>query len=165
MRSRLLFFLTASVYLCSGESMMPSPQALIPRDAITDCQNLTHGLNASCWDSVPPNTGMSIWLNTWNHRTRTCGRRELWANCFMRLAGLPDTHSEPIRCDLIGYDVCPFPTLELFQNLTAPVGYGVASIWGRHSSRGAVIYIRGRADSVRRTAKMDDISLRSAQRR
>ena len=164
MLSRLFLFLTTSVYLCNGESM-PSPQALVPRDAITDCLNLTQGLNYSCRDSVPPNIGMNTWLNTWNHRTYTCGPRELWANCFMRLAGLPDTHFEPIRCHLIGYDVCPIPSQELFENLTAPVGYGVASIWGRHRSRRACGVQSRRADSVRRTAKMDDISLRIAQRR
>ena len=136
MLSRLLFFLTASVYLCNGESMMPSPQTLVPRDAITDCQNLTEGLNASCWDSVPPNVGMETWLNRWNKTTDTCQPGELWANCFMRLAGLGVNVSKPIRCDLIGYNVCPMPTLEVFENVTAPVGYGVASIWGTHGNRG-----------------------------
>ena len=137
MLSRLLLFLSASVYLCNGESMMPPPpQALVPRDATTDCQNLTEGLNASCWDLVPPKIGMPAFLNTWNKKTNTCQEGEMWANCFMRLAGLPSSVSRPIRCDLIGPYVCPTPTLELFEKITAPIGYGVASIWGRQRNQG-----------------------------
>ena len=136
MRSYLLFFFTAFGYLCNGESMMPFPQALVPRDAITDCYNLTQGLNASCWDLVPRNIGMEAWLTRWNKTTDTCQQGEMWANCFMRLAGLPSSASKPIRCDVIGYDVCPTPTLELFDSLTAPKAYGVASIWGRQRDRG-----------------------------
>ena len=136
MLSHLLIFLTASVYLCNGESMNTPPQTLVPRDAITDCQNLTEGLNGSCWDSVPPNVGMKTWLNTWNKTTTTCHPSEMWANCFMRLAGLPSSTSKPIRCDLIGFDVCPTLSEAFFENVTAPVGYGAASIWGGHRNRG-----------------------------
>ena len=131
MRYQLLFFLPAFGYLCNGESMTPFPQPLVPRDATTDCQNLKQGLNASCWNLVPQNIGMEDWLSHWNKTTDTCRPGELWANCFMRLTGLPSSASKPIRCDVIGYDVCPTPTLDLFQGLTAPKGYGLASIWGR----------------------------------
>ena len=134
MLCHLLFFLTASVYLCDAVSMTPPHQALVPRQ-LPDCQNLTQGLDADCWDVVPPGVGMESWLNTWNKTTRTCEPGEMWANCFMRLAGLGSNFSKPIRCDLIGPDVCPMPTVEDFENVNASVGYGVASIWGRPSNR------------------------------
>ena len=165
MLSHLLFFLTASVYLCNGELMVPPPQALAPRDATTDCQNLTEGLDASCWKLVPPNVGMQEWLNTWNKTTTTCEPGERWANCFMRLAGLPSNASKPIRCDLIGSDVCPTPTVELLENVTAPVGYGVASIWGGQRNPRPATRTFGKADRVRRTATIHDISLPSARNR
>ena len=133
MISYLLIFLTASVYVCNGESIIPPPQTLLPRDLFTDCQNLTGGLDASCWNTLPLNVGMQSWLNTWNTTTSTCEPGELWANCFMRLGGLGVNFSKPIRCDLIGDNVCPEPTLQVFENVTAPVGYGVASIWGMNS--------------------------------
>lgn len=62
----------------------------------------------------------------------------------MRLAGLPSNASKPIRCDLIGSDVCPTPSVELLENVTAPVGYGVASIWGGHRNRGPQCELSGK---------------------
>ncbi len=77
---------------------------------------------------------MSSWLNTWNKTTTTCKPGELWANCFMREANVTNNVTNPIRCDLIGADVCPAPSLDVFANVTAEVGYGVAAIWGKLGS-------------------------------
>ncbi len=78
---------------------------------------------------------MSSWLNTWNKTTTTCKPGELWANCFMREANVTNNATNPIRCDLIGPDVCPEPSLDVFANVTAEVGYGVAAIWGKLGSQ------------------------------
>ena len=137
MLSQFLLFLAASVCICNAKrSFSPFP-TLIPRqdptdvaDA-TDCQNLTTGLDATCWDQLPQGVGMESWLNTWNRNTKTCNPGEFWANCFMREANVPSNATNPIRCDLIGADVCPEPSEEVLTNASAEVGYGVAAIWGK----------------------------------
>ncbi|CAD6593028.1 MAG: hypothetical protein ASARMPREDX12_006664 [Alectoria sarmentosa] len=104
-------------------------ETLVPRDAVTDCQNVTLGFNASCWDLIPRSVGMESWLSTWNRTTTTCKPSELWANCFMREAGVTTNTTAGIRCDLIGTDVCPEPSTEVLESASAEASYGVASIW------------------------------------
>lgn len=135
MLSQILTFLTLSLYLCSATPLTSPHQTLVPRDAVTDCQNVTLGLNASCWDLIPQSVGMESWLNTWNKTTTTCQPGELWANCFMREAGVMSNTSTPIRCDLIGPNVCPEPSMDVFEHASAETSYAVASIWGKHRSQ------------------------------
>lgn len=124
-----VFYLTASLYLCSATPLTSPPQTLVPRDAVTDCQNVTLGLNATCWDLIPRGTGMESWLNTWNSTTTTCEPGERWANCFMRQAGVTTNTTTSIRCDLIGPNTCPEPSIDVFESASAEASYGVASIW------------------------------------
>ena len=126
-----LFFLIASLCLCNALPPTPFSQPLVPRDAVTDCQNVTYGLNESCWNLIPRNVNMTSWLNTWNKTTTTCKPGEVWANCFMREAGVTNTTSKGIRCDLIGDGVCPEPNLDFTQYPSVEISYGVASIWGK----------------------------------
>ena len=135
MLSQHLLFLTA--LLCLGSATPPTvpPQNLVPRDAVTDCQNLALGFNASCWDLIPRSIGMEAWLNQWNGTTTVCKPGELWANCFMREAGVPSNVTNPIRCDLIGIDVCPEPSTDVLEHASAEVSYGVVGIWCKHESR------------------------------
>lgn len=132
---RIFVFLTASLYLCNATPLASPSQTIVPRDAVTDCQNVTLGLNASCWDLIPRAVGMGSWLNTWNTTTTICKEGELWANCFMREAGVTSNTTEGIRCDLIGSDVCPEPSMHVFESASAEASYGVASIWGKHGSQ------------------------------
>lgn len=132
MRFQPFLILTASLYLCNATPLTSPPQTLVPRDAVTDCQNVTLGFNASCWDLIPRSVGMESWLSTWNRTTTTCKPGELWANCFMREAGVTTNTTAGIRCDLIGTDVCPEPSTEVLESASAEASYGVASIWGEH---------------------------------
>ena len=137
MFSQILFsFLTASLYLCNATPLTSPSQTLFPRDAVTDCQNVTRGLNESCWDIVPRNVGMKSWMNTWNSTTTTCKPGEAWANCFMREANVTTNSTEGIRCDLIGPDTCPAPSTDVLEQASVEVAYGVVSIWGKQGSRG-----------------------------
>ena len=135
MLSQKVYFLTASLYLCNATPLISPPQTLIPRDAVTDCENVTLGFDASCWNIIPRSIGMKSWLNTWNSTTTSCKPGELWANCFMREAGVPSNATNPIRCDLIGTNVCPQPSTDLLEHASAEVSYGVASIWGKIGSQ------------------------------
>ena len=74
---------------------------------------------------------MESWLNTWNSTTTTCKPGEIWANCFMREAGVTSNTTAPIRCDLIGSDVCPEPSTEVLEQANVEASYGIASIWGK----------------------------------
>ena len=136
MLSQILFFLIASryLYLCSATRFVSPFQTLVPRDAVTDCQNVTLGLNASCWNLIPRSVGMESWLSSWNTTTSSCKPGELWANCFMREAGIPSNATAPIRCDLIGPDECPEPSIDVLESASAEASYGVASIWGKHDN-------------------------------
>lgn len=143
MLSQNLFLLTASLYLCNATPVISPPQILVPRDAVTDCQNVTLGFNSSCWDLIPRSVGMDSWLNTWNSTTTICKPGEVWANCFMRQAGVTSNTTTGIRCDLIGFDVCPEPSTEVLESVSAEASYGVASIWGKHKNRDIEIEKRG----------------------
>ena len=142
MISHLLFFLTASVYTCHAKPPVSTPPTIVPRQETPYCESLAHGVNGSCWDVLPPNAGMTSWLNDWNKTTTHCESGEMWANCFMRLAALHSNFTDPIRCDLIGTDVCPTPsTLDVTANANVNISeilewdYGVASIWGKHKRK------------------------------
>ncbi len=78
---------------------------------------------------------MEAWVNQWNRTTTTCKPGELWANCFMREAGVPSNVTNPIRCDLIGIDVCPEPNTYLLDHASAEASYGVIGIWCKHESQ------------------------------
>lgn len=132
MLSRNLFPLATLLCLCNAKAFFSPPRALVPRDDLPGCQSVTLGLDASCWNSVPPNLGMESWLSRWNTTTTTCNPDERWANCFMRLANVTTNTTQPIRCDLIGPDVCPQPDVGVFEAASAEVSYGIASIWGKH---------------------------------
>lgn len=132
MLSRALFFVSALLCLCKATPLFSPPQTLAPRDAVTDCQNVTLGLNASCWDIIPQSVGMESWLNTWNKTTTTCKPGEVWANCFMREAGVTSNTSTGIRCDLIGPDACPEPTDSAVEHTSAEAIYGTVAIWCKH---------------------------------
>lgn len=132
MLSQTLLVLFVPTYLCSSTLLTSAAQSLVSRDAVTDCQNVTLGFNASCWDLIPRAVGMESWLNTWNSTTKTCKPGEVWANCFMREAGVTSNTTAPIRCDLIGSDVCPEPSTEVLEQANVEASYGVASIWGKH---------------------------------
>lgn len=133
MFSSLALLLAASVCLCNANPLTSSSHTLIPRDDVKNCQNVTLGLNASCWDLIPPKVGMNTWLKNWNSNTTTCKSGEMWANCFVREANLTTNLTEPIRCDLIGIgpNVCPQPTIDVGADVSAEVVYGVAAIWGK----------------------------------
>ena len=135
MLSLILISLAASLSLCNTTPLTSGPRALISRDDYADCQNLTLGLNASCWNILSRHNGMNKWLDTWNKTTTTCNPGELWANCFMREANVTHNATEPIRCDLIGDNVCPEPTMDVFETATAEVSYGAAAIWGNIPSK------------------------------
>ena len=131
MFSKSSILLTATLCLCNASPLTSLSRTLVPRDAVTDCQNVTAGLDASCWDLIPRNVNMTSWLNTWNKTTTTCKPGEIWANCFMREAGVTTTSKTGIRCDLIGDDVCPEPNSDFTTYSSVEVSYGVASIWGK----------------------------------
>lgn len=52
----------------------------------------------------------------------------------MREAGVTSNTTAPIRCDLIGPDVCPEPSSEVLEQASVEASYGVANIWGKHGS-------------------------------
>lgn len=131
MFSQVIILLATTLCLCNANPLTSSSHTLLPRDDVTDCQNVTLGLNASCWDLIPPKVGMTTWLKNWNSNTTTCKSGELWANCFMREANITTNLTTPIRCDLIGPDVCPQPTLDVSADVSAEVVYGAAAIWGK----------------------------------
>ena len=131
MFSQVIFLLAASVCLCNANPLNPSSHPLLPRDDVTDCQNVTLGLNSSCWDLIPRNVGMESWLRTWNETTTICKPGERWANCFMRESNMTSNTTDPIRCDLIGPDLCPQPILDITANTPTEVIYGAAAIWGK----------------------------------
>lgn len=141
MFSQVALLLVASVCLCNANPLTSSSRTLIPRDDVKNCQNVTLGLNASCWDLIPPKVGMTTWLKNWNSNTTTCKPGEAWANCFVREANLTTNLTTnltaPIRCDLIGSEVCPQPTLDVAADVSAEVVYGVAAIWGKPTSLGS----------------------------
>ena len=136
-----VMLLAASVYTCHAEPLTSPLHRLIPRDNMTDvadavdCQNVALGLDATCWNQIPQGVGMESWLNTWNATTKTCKKGEFWANCFMREANVTNNATNPIRCDLIGPDVCPEPSDDVFANASAEVAYGVTAIWGEQNAK------------------------------
>ena len=52
----------------------------------------------------------------------------------MRETGVTSNTTAPIRCDLIGSDVCPEPSSDVLEQASAEASYGVASIWGKHGN-------------------------------
>lgn len=79
---------------------------------------------------------MTSYMNNWNitnEANKTCRTNELWANCFMRVAGL--TVPEGFGCAQIGPNTCPEPTANDLIFNDAETAYGIYSIWGESSSR------------------------------
>lgn len=54
----------------------------------------------------------------------------------MRETGVTSNTTSPIRCDLIGTDVCPEPSSDVLEQAAAEASYGVASIWGKYEDYG-----------------------------
>ena len=95
-----------------------------------DCQNTNSHLNALCWDVL----NMDAWMQKWNKTTTTCHSDELWANCFMREAGMPETEAGgKIGCAQVGPNTCPEPSKEREDLASASIEmrYGAYSIWCR----------------------------------
>ena len=135
MLSRTFVYLSAAVYMCSAQPLISPSRTLISRDAVTDCQNVTAGFSATCWGLLPRNSSMRSWMDTWNKTTTRCKPGEFWANCFMREANVTTNTFAPIRCDLIGNDICPEPATDAFANISPEMSYGVLAIWGEHQSQ------------------------------
>ena len=50
-------------------------------------------------------------MQDWNSTTTTCYSDELWANCFMRQAGISEIDpSNKIGCAQVGPNTCPEPS-------------------------------------------------------
>lgn len=163
MLSQYIFLIATSTFLCKATALTSPPHTLVPRDAVTDCQNVTIGFNASCWDLIPRSVGMESWLNTWNRTTTTCKTGELWANCFMREAGVTSNTTTGIRCDLIGTDACPEPSTDVLEAASAEVSYGVAGIWGKSAHE--VLELRLRTNAIHSIATVHDDSVPVSRRR
>lgn len=72
--------------------------------------------------------GMDAFMLHWNQTTTTCKKNELWANCFMREAGIGG--SDDIGCAQVGPNTCPEPKRNVLDSAKpAEVFYGAYSIW------------------------------------
>ncbi|KAL6721771.1 hypothetical protein ACLMJK_000876 [Lecanora helva] len=125
MQSAMIIFLTS---LLSFIAALPSPSSsspLLPRAnlTLTECQDvLDSGLNATCYDTL----NVDAWVKNWNTTTKTCQPNELWANCFMREAGVPAEGG--LGCAQIGPS-CNEPTADLLATSQPEQIYTAFSIW------------------------------------
>ena len=80
---------------------------------------------------------MGKWMRNWNATTKTCHADELWANCFMREAGFPETdQGGKIGCGQVGPNTCPEPTWDRGElgSVSVEMGYGAHSIYCEYFS-------------------------------
>lgn len=156
MHSTSFCFLPALLLLCSATShlgqsisivpitrrlayehhlLQPHRQpALRPRqgDSLDDlrCEDLTDSFDPTCWDTL----GMREWMIQWdddNSKNGSC-ENDLWANCFLRQAGLLNVTD--LRCEQMGNGTCQ-PDEQVLSNPTVQYIYGAYSIWGECSRR------------------------------
>lgn len=96
--------------------------------SVQDCRDINSDLHAKCWDVLY----MDAWMNRWNATTKSCHSDELWANCFMRKAGMAETEQGgKIGCAQVGPNTCPEPTQAKENSASASIEmrYGAYSIW------------------------------------
>lgn len=122
-----LVFLTTLLSLSDAAPYFHSPSPLHTRDALSECQDLlNNGFNATCWDTL----GMQDWMQSWNITTeaaKKCNSGELWANCFMRLTGVPGI--DGLGCSQVGPNTCPEPKENVLLSVSVETAYGAYSIW------------------------------------
>ena len=116
--------------LLSGTMASVVPARSLHRRAasVQDCRDINSNLNSTCWDVLY----MDAWMRRWNATTRSCHSDELWANCFMRKAGMAETdQGGKIGCAQVGPNTCPEPTqdLENLASASIEMRYGAYSIW------------------------------------
>lgn len=133
--SLFLFLLTS---LLSLTTAFPHHQSLSPlhsRSALSDCQDiLDNGLNGTCWDTL----GMEAWMTKWNTTAtanNTCLPDELWANCFMREAGVTGIEAGTLGCAQVGPNTCPEPDDDVLVYATVEEAYGAYNIWCKCSTQ------------------------------
>jgi len=80
---------------------------------------------------------MTSYMNNWNitnEANKTCKTNELWANCFMRVAGL--SIGSDLGCAQVGPNTCPEPTADDLILNDAEIAYGIYSIWCKCALKG-----------------------------
>ncbi len=139
------FLITSLLCLCNAFPHLQSAFPLVARQnaalnsststnsTVLNCEDtIDYGLNATCWDGLNMTSYMNSW-NVTNEASKTCMTNELWANCFMRVAGL--TVPQGLGCAQIGPNTCPQPTANDLLMNDAPTAYGIYSIWCKCSSK------------------------------
>lgn len=86
--------------------------------------NLTHSANHTSAAKADPADPADPTSRT----SRTCRTNELWANCFMRLAGL-DIDAKGLGCAQVGPNTCPEPKRDDLLRNDVETAYGIYSIW------------------------------------
>ena len=70
---------------------------------------------------------MDAYMVNWNLTTKTCQANELWANCFMREAGVPPEAG--LGCAQVGPNTCNEPTADVLATASVEDVYGAAAIY------------------------------------
>ena len=124
-----LWIAISCLLLRDVKSLTVPSRLLYSRDAtIQNCQNPSSKLHPLCWDVL----NMEKWMQDWNSTTTTCYPDELWANCFMRQAGMSEIDpGGKIGCAQVGPNTCPEPSQAMEDQVSVSVEmrYGAYSIW------------------------------------